>query len=157
MDYNKNMDIKPSLSAIRSIGAAFAYQLYLPIMIIVAVAGAILLALSIWLVTISEWWLILLILICGLILFATTALAVVLVIIKKVAPLQSKSQKKQTKAFVDKLLRVAEVTATPKFILLFQVMKDVVKPSHEGFISSVSNDTASLKQDFIALKNSFNS
>jgi len=151
------MNIQPSFLAIRSIGAEFVHRLYLPVVIIVAIVAVILLALSIWLVTVSEWWLILLILVCGLILFATVLLAVTLVIIRKVAPKQNKIQKKQTKAFVEKLLRVAEVTSTPKFILLFQVMKDIVKPSQSGFISSVSNDTVSLKRDFLALKDSFNS
>jgi len=149
------MDIKPSFLAIRSIASEFARRLYAPVAVSSAIVAALVLALAIWLVTINEWWLILLILVCGMTFFAFVALGVALIVIKKVTPQQSKIQKKQTKAFVDKLLRVAEVTSTPKFILLFQVMKDIVKPSHEGFISSVSNDTVSLKRDFIALKDSF--
>ena len=149
------MNITPSFLAIRSIGAEFAHRLFMPVVFVVATAAVVLLAISIWLVTINEWWLVLLVLIFGLILFATAVLVVALAIIKKLTPLQSKTQKGQTKSFVDKLLRVAEVTSTPKFILFFQVMKDVVRPSHEGFISSVSNDTTSLKRDFIALKDSF--
>jgi hypothetical protein len=149
------MDIKPSFLAIRSIASEFARRLYVPAAVSAAIVAALVLALAIWLVTINEWWLILLILVCGMTFFAFVALGVALIVIKKVTPQQSKIQKKQTKAFVDKLLRVAEVTSTPKFILLFQVMKDIVKPSHEGFISSVSNDTVSLKRDFIALKDSF--
>jgi len=149
--------MKPSLSAIRSIGAEFAHRLYIPVVITVAITAVVLLALSIWLVTINEWWLILLVFIFGLTIFATAALVLMLAIIAKVSPLQSKAQKKQTKSFVDKLLRVAEVTSTPKFILFFQVMKDVVRPSQDGFISSVSNDTTSLKRDFLALKDSFSS
>jgi len=149
--------MKPSLSAIRSIGAEFAHRLYIPVVITVAITAVVLLALSIWLVTINEWWLILLVFIFGLTIFATAALVLMLAIIAKVSPLQSKAQKKQTKSFVDKLLRVAEVTSTPKFILFFQVMKDVVRPSQDGFISSVSNDTTSLKRDFLALRDSFSS
>ena len=151
------MDIKPSLSAIRSIASEFARSLYTPIVIIVGVVAVVLLALSIWLVTLSQWWLILLILICGLILFASVVFTIALIIIKKVAPTQTRAQRKQTKEFVEKLLRVAEVTATPKFILFFQVMKDVVKPSQNGFIGSITSDTTTLKSDFIALKDSFNS
>jgi len=149
--------MKPSLSAIRSIGAEFAHRLYIPVVITVAITAVVLLALSIWLVTINEWWLILLVFIFGLTIFATAVLVLMLAIIAKVSPLQSNAQKKQTKSFVDKLLRVAEVTSTPKFILFFQVMKDVVRPSQDGFISSVSNDTTSLKRDFLALKDSFSS
>jgi hypothetical protein len=129
--------------------------LYVPAAVSVAIVALLAIALAVWLVTINEWWLILLITVCGMTFFAFMALAVAFVVIKKVTPLQSKIQKKQTKAFVDKLLRVAEVTSTPKIFLLFQVMKDVVRPSREGFISSVSNDTGSLKRDFVALKDSF--
>lgn len=149
------MDIKPSFLAIRSIASEFARRLYVPVAVSAAIVAALVLALAIWLVTINEWWLILLILVCGMTFFAFVALGVALIVIKKVTPQQSKIQKKQTKAFVDKLLRVAEVTSTPKIFLLFQVMKDVVRPSREGFISSVSNDTGSLKRDFVALKDSF--
>ena len=149
------MDLKPSFLAIRSIAAEFARRLYVPAVVSVAIVALLAIALAVWLVTINEWWLILLITVCGMTFFAFMALAVAFVVIKKVTPLQSKIQKKQTKAFVDKLLRVAEVTSTPKIFLLFQVMKDVVRPSREGFISSVSNDTGSLKRDFVALKDSF--
>jgi hypothetical protein len=149
------MDLKPSFLAIRSIAAEFARRLYVPAAVSVAIVALLAIALAVWLVTINEWWLILLITVCGMTFFAFMALAVAFVVIKKVTPLQSKIQKKQTKAFVDKLLRVAEVTSTPKIFLLFQVMKDVVRPSREGFISSVSNDTGSLKRDFVALKDSF--
>ena len=149
------MNVQPSISAVRSIGVEFARRFYMPVVITVAIVAAVLLALSIWLVTLNEWWLILLILVCGLIVFATVLVTGLVLIIKKITPSQSRAQKSQTKAFVDKLMRVAEVTATPKFILLFQVLKDIVKPSKAGFISSVSNDTTSLKKDFLELKDSF--
>lgn len=151
------MDIRPSVSAIRSIGAAFAHRLYVPVAIITAVTAAIFIAISLWLVTLNEWWLILLILVCGLTLFAGILLAVGLAVINGVAPAQSKAQKMQTKLFVDKLLRVAEVTSTPKAILLFQAMKDIIRPSSTGFIGSISTDTKSLKRDYIALQDSFRS
>lgn len=149
------MDIKPSLLAIRSIAAEFARRLFAPAAVSAAIVAMLLLALSIWLVTVNEWWVFLLIIVVGAIFHISSALTVAFVVIKKVTPPQSKSQKKQTKAFVDKLFRVAEVTSVPKYFLLFRVMQDVVKPSSSGFISSISNDTVSLKRDFVALKDSF--
>ena len=149
------MNIKPSLSAIRSIAAEFALRLYFPVAIIFTALAVVLLALSIWLVTVNAWWTILLVLLSLLIIVVIAALVIGLVVIKRVAPAQSRNQKQQTKNLVDKLLRVAEVTGTPKFILLFNVIKDVVKPSEQGYIASISSDTISLKRDFITLKDSF--
>jgi hypothetical protein len=149
------MDIKPSLSTIRSIAAEFALRLYLPVAILFIVLAALLLALSIWLVTMNAWWTIALVLLSLLIIIVTAVLVVGLIIIKRVAPKQTNNQKQQTKSLVDKLLRVAEVTGTPKFILLFNVIKDVVSPSEKGYIASISNDTVTLKRDFISLKDSF--
>jgi len=149
------MNLKPSLSAIRSIAAEFALRLYFPVAIIFVSLAVVVLALCIWLVTINAWWAILLVVLLFIVVLVSALLVVGLVVIKRVAPSQSKSQKKQTKSLVDKLLRVAEVTGTPKFILLFNVIKDVVRPSERGYIASISSDTVTLKHDFIALKDSF--
>jgi len=151
------MKLQPSLSAVRSIAAEFAQRLYLPVVIIFAVVAVVLLGLSAWLVTINAWWTILLVLLAVATIVVSVLLIAGWVIIKKVAPLQSKPQRQQTKALVDKLLRLAEVTGTPKFILLFNVIKDVVAPSEKGYIASISSDTISLKRDFVTLRDSFNS
>ncbi|MDB5162563.1 MAG: hypothetical protein JWO54_553 [Candidatus Saccharibacteria bacterium] len=145
----------PSLLAIRSIAAEFALSLYKPVTIAVGIIAAILLGLSIWLVTFSQWWLILVVFISGLILFVAAALIIIWIIIKTVNPAQTKAQRQQSKLLVEKLLRVAEVTSTPKALLLFQVVKDVIRPSQQGFIVSVTSDTKTLKNDFVALKDSF--
>ena len=149
------MNLKPALLAIRSIAAEFARRLYFPVVIIFSIIAVVLLALTIWLITISPWWTILLVLLFVAIFVVTSLLIVGYVIIKRVAPVQSKPQKLQTKGLVDKLVRVAEVTGTPKFIILFHVIKDVVSPSEKGYIAALSNDTVTLKQDFITLKDSF--
>ena len=148
--------MKPTLQASRSVAAEFANRLYVPILIIAAVILAVLLALSVYLVTLSSWWVILLVIVSFVTLFAAGALTVAWVFIRLVTPLQTKLQKNMTKAFVDKLQRVAEIASTPKFFLFFQVMRDVVNPRQDGFVISATGDASSLKKDFIELKNSFN-
>ena len=147
--------MKPTLQASRSIAAEFATRLYLPILISVAIVATVLLAVSIYLVTLSAWWIILLVIISLLTLFAAGALTVSWVFIRIVAPLQTKAQKKLTKTFVDKFQRVSEVVATPKFVLFFQIMRDVINPSQDGFVISATGDASSLKNDFAAIRNSF--
>jgi len=148
--------MKPTLQASRSIAAEFATRLYLPILIIIIIAAVILLAGSIYLVTLSAWWIILLVLVSLVVLFAAGALTVSWVFIRIVAPMQTKAQKKLTKSFVDKFQRLSEVVATPKFVLFFQVMRDVINPRQDGFVISATGDASSLKNDFIEIRNSFN-
>lgn len=148
--------MKPTLQASRSIAAEFATRLYLPILIISVVAAVILLAGSIYLVTLSAWWIILLVIVSLAVLFAAGALTISWVFIRIVSPMQTKVQKKLTKSFVDKFQRLSEVVATPKFVLFFQVMRDVINPRQDGFVISATGDASSLKNDFIEIRNSFN-
>ena len=146
--------MKPSIQTIRTLAAEFFKRLYKPVAIIASIVAVILLALSIWLTTLSAWWWILVVLLTFLIIVATVALILVWIVIKAVAPLQSKDQKKQAKALVDKMQGIAEVTTTPTPILIFQLAKDILMPSKDGFIASIGNAT-SLTKDISALRDSF--
>lgn len=147
--------MNPLFQTTRSLAAEFAKRLYIPIAITVGAALVVLLALSIWLTTLSDWWWILTIFVIGLTLLVTGAIAVAGVIIQFASPTQTRTQKRQAKALVDKMQHLAEVTATPKFVLFFQVIRDVIAPSQNGFIASLSDDTVSLRRDFNELKDSF--
>jgi ABC-type bacteriocin/lantibiotic exporter with double-glycine peptidase domain len=140
---------------IRSLAVEFIKRLYVPIAIMVSVALVVLLGLSLWLTTISDWWWILAIFVIGFALLVIVAMVIVGFIMKFASPAQTKAQKRQAKALVDKMQHLAEVTATPKFVLFFQVIRDVLAPSSNGFIASVSDDTSTLRRDFNELKDSF--
>lgn len=147
--------MRPTLLAIRAVAVDFIMRLYGPVTITAVVVAAALLGISGWLTTLSSWWWILF----GVIaLFAFVIGALLLVmwfVIKKVAPKRTKAQKAQARALVDKMQRLTEVAALPKFFLWFQIARDIISPSREGFIASVSNDTTSLHHDFMALRDSF--
>lgn len=148
--------MKSTLEASRSIAAEFATRLYVPVFIITLAAAAVLLAVSIYLVTLSAWWVILLVIVGLGVLLAAAALVVCWFFIRLVAPARTKQQKKLTKSFVDKFQRVSEVIATPKLVLFFQMMRDVITPRQDGFVISATSDASSLKNDFIKLRNTFN-
>lgn len=144
-----------SLLAIRAIGAEFANRIYFFVAITIGGVSAILLALSIWLTTYSSWWWLL---VAAFIIGTSVVVGVLIIIklvIKSVSPPLSKTQKRQTKTFVDTLQRLSEVSQTPKFILLFQIVRDIAAPRENGFIASISGDTSSLKRDFIKLSDTF--
>lgn len=149
--------MKPTIQATRSVAAEFANRLFLPVLLIGGIGSVVFLAGSIYLVTLSAWWVILLVLVSIIVVFLAGVLTISWFFIRMVSPDQNKTQKKMTKEFVDKLQRVAEVAATPKFVLFFQVMRDVVNPRQDGFIITASSDASSLKSDFSNLRDSFTS
>lgn len=147
--------MKPSILAIRSVGAELANRIFIPVAIIVVIISAALIGLAIWLTTLSSWWWLLVALLVIVVPVAIGILIIVKLVIKSVTPLQSRYQKRQTKAFVTKLQQLAETAQTPKFILLFHVVRDIASPRDNGFIGSTSNDTVALKRDFTALVETF--
>jgi len=149
------MYMSPYLQAIRAIAREFLVRILKPIFIIAIIVSVCVLALSIWLTTFSGlWWILVTILIIAIILVTVVSI-VAWGILNLIAPRQSKAQAQQVRAFVDKLQRIADVTATPKIVLLFRLLKDGFAPSKQGFVVSMSQDVTSLKRDFTTLKDTF--
>jgi len=147
--------MNPSLRAIRALAVDFIMRLYGPVTIVTAGVAALLLAFSVWLTSVSNLWWILVTFVTIFTLVLAAIFITLWLIIKKVAPTRTKAQKVQARALVDKMQHLTEVATLPKFFLWFQIARDIVRPSGDGFIASVSNDTTSLHQDFIALRDSF--
>lgn len=147
--------MKPSLLTIRSIGAEFANRLFYPVVIAGGIAAVLLTGLALWLTTLSSWWWLLFIPVVMAVCIGLAVFIVVKLVIRYVTPTQTKIQKQATRQFVDKLQTVAEVTQTPKFILLFRIVRDIAAPRKSGFIGNLTTTTGSLKKDFIELKRMF--
>jgi len=148
--------VKDAIIVIRAVGTEFARRLFLPAALIVLGVAIVSIVTMIWLLTISAWWLLLAVPVFLLVVVSVILLAVTSVVIQTVAPQQTARQRSEVKRFVDKLQTLSDVIQTPKFILLFRIVKDIVLPSQNGFIQSTSGDTLSLKKDFQALQRSFN-
>jgi hypothetical protein len=144
-----------SITVIRAVAGEIAHRVYVPILIIVIVLTAILIGLVLWLSTISLWWLLLLIPVLIAVVIAGTILTVTRIILATLTPSQTKKQRKEVKKFTDKILAVSELTQTPKFILLFRVVRDALAPKKAGYVESLVSETVSLRQDFNDLRRSF--
>jgi len=144
-----------SIAVIRAVAGEITNRIYLPILITAIVIAALLTGLVIWLTTMNAWWLLLAIPLVIAILIVGALLIIVRIIIAAVTPSQNKTQRKEVKAFTDKLLNLSEITQTPKFILLFRIAKDVLSSNKSHYVESVISDTASLRSDFTALRRSF--
>jgi len=147
--------MRAQLLAIRSIGAEFANRVFYPVLITSIVIVVACISLTSGLATTNQWWLLLYI---PTVIAACASIGVLVIaklIIRTVTPVQSIVQKKATKKFVDKLQRLSEITQTPKYILLFQIIRDIAAPRENGFIGSFAGDTASLKGEYTELINLF--
>jgi len=140
---------------VRAVGAEFARRLLLPLIIAGVIVALILHVLGGWLVTQNAWWWLLeSVFVLGTLLFVGLVVLARLAI-RLFAPQQNGAQRKAVRSYVDKLQRVSEVIGTPKFLLLFYVVRDVFRPSSDGFIAMTSNDSKTLHSDFLALLRMF--
>jgi hypothetical protein len=145
----------PNLTAIRSIASEFAFRIYLPVTIFLAIVSFAVVGLMIWLITMSLWWLLLAIPTFLAIIVGGAVLLIGYVILKVIKPVQNKAQTKLVKDFVDKIQRLSEITQTPKVILLFRVIRDAVAVKKSGYIQSVIDDTATLQKDYREIVTAF--
>lgn len=147
--------MKSTILAIRAIGAEFANRLYTVVTLITITALVLLLGLVSWLTTFSDWWWLLFAILIIVTCVAIGVLVIVKLIIRFVTPAQNAYQRSHVKAFVGKLERLSEAAQTPKHLLLFQIVRDIVTPRDNGFIATLSSDTTSLRHDFNALSQTF--
>lgn len=147
--------IKPLLRTVRAVGAEFVRRTIKPYIIGGAIAAVVLLVLGGWLISRSAWWWIL-----EVVWIASSLLFVILSVTvwqltRLVDASSTKQQRVAVSAYVDKLGRVAEHISTPQFMILFYIVRDIIKPRKQSFIAEVSHDSQSLAPDFVALQKLF--
>lgn len=147
------MILTPLVLAIRAVSAEFARRMYIPVVCIAGSLALIVLIVLIWLTTLSGWWWLLL---APVILLLVAGIVVALVsglIIKLVNPAQNKKQRGLVTSFVDEIQTTSDVVHTPKFIILFRLVKDITFPGKKSYINELTTTAVSLKaglQEIIA-------
>lgn len=148
--------MKPFTLTIRAIGSQLAMRLYLPAVIAAGIVIALIVAAGLWLTTFSDWWWLLFFPITILVCVVIGIAAVVFFLIRYVRPDQTKVQKRAVGQFVDKLQGVVDVAGTPKFIVLFRVIRSIAAPSKESYLSDIAKNKQ-LAGDFRELQRLFTS
>jgi hypothetical protein len=140
--------------AVRAIGAEFARQLWFSSFILALITSSLLVVLLIWLTSLSAWWW-LLALPIGIALSVAGALLIVFrLLINYVRPTQTSAQKKSVKSFVGQLQFVSEFTSTPKFLILFRVIRSIAAPKSDSYLQDIF-ETKNLKRDFQSITKTF--
>ena len=105
----------------------------------------------------SPWWWLLAIIPTFLFLIALTVWIIARVVTHRIAPPMNKAQKSAAKAFVQKIDKAAERVGTPKFVMLYRIIKDViVRPtSNQTFIGEIAQESNDMRRAFDELRTSF--
>lgn len=146
--YTKCMrEVKATFLAVRAIGSRFGVQLWNQVAIIAGIVLVLVSALLAWLVSMSAWWWLLAVP-CGIVFSVVIAVFVVFrLLLNYVNTAHKPAQKQVTKAFVEKVQFVQEFIGTPKFVILFRVVRSVAAPSSEKYLENVF-ESRKLKKDF---------
>ncbi len=149
------MNINPLFQAVRAIGTEFVRRIYFPIVWSVGTTLFVILFVVGWLTTQAIWWWFLL----GPIILLTLAFilvaAIVGYVIQRFRPAMTSVQKKGVSEMVDKLQDVSETVQTPRIVLIFQLVKDIVRPSEQGLVRKMTSHAVNLKPDFQKVVDSF--
>lgn len=146
--------MKPFVLALRAIGAEFATRLFIPVVSIAAIIMALVAGGIWWLTTLSQWWWLLFIPVTSLFCILVGVGFVVFSLIRYIRPPQTNTQKKAVKQFVNRLQTIAEVTGTPKFIVLYRVVQSIAAPSKDAYLFDLI-ENRTLITEFTELQRSF--
>jgi hypothetical protein len=140
--------MNPTIKALRAIGTEFAWRIYKPLLILVGSIIIVLVGISIWLTTISAWWWILCILFFIILLVAAFIFTAIGMLISTIRPAQNKAQAMQVKKFVDTIQTVADVASTPKSVILFRIIRDLISKREDSYTRRISSETLAMQHDF---------
>lgn len=147
-----------TILAVRAVTSEYARQFLWPILAAIIGVYGIIMGLIGWAAYAwtAWWWLIA---IGPTILFIVAVLAWVFVYLlaKRWSPVLNKRQKKATKKFVAHIGKVAEHLATPRFVIIMRVIKDVLtRPtSSRTFIGEIAQEPGEMRRDFDDLRSLF--
>ena len=140
----------PTIHALRAITGVYVQKL---LALIGAVVGGILLValvITVLLATqLSSWWWLLLVVLVPAALISLVIYIAVRALSNRLIPHRLDSdERRQIKAFSDKIFGVVEKTRTPLPLTAILVLKDVIRNRESGYLSALINDSKSLKGDF---------
>lgn len=156
MNYTRGMN--STVLAIRAVSSEFAMRVLWPLLFIGIGVYALVAAIIVWLaVAVSPWWLLLGVI--PTILFCA-ALAVwigVRIAAGRIAPGMTTDQKRLARKVVKRLASTAEQLGTPRFVLLFRVIKDIVFPpkTKQTLVGELTEIPGQLHREFDALRKTF--
>lgn len=147
--------MKAQVNLSRAIGCEFLARKLKSLGILLGIIVFVSLAVAIWLTTVNVWWWLLAVPVILFSILGVTAFVAARVTLLVLKPTVTDIQDQAVKDFVDKFERVAEHVQTPMFILVFRVIRDILRPGKKTFIQSATEDSTTLHKDLAALQAKF--
>lgn len=147
-----------TILAARAVTSEYAKRwLWLPLALGISIY-VVLLGLIGWIAYVaSPWWWLLAMIPTLLFLIVLTLWIIARIIAVRIAPIMNKTQRKAARAFVDKIDKATEHLGTPKFVVLYRIIKDVViRPtSGKTYIGEISQEPGEMRRAFDHLRSLF--
>ena len=147
-----------SILAVRAVTSEYAKQLlWLALWVGLAVYGILLLLIG-WIASsVSNWWWLLAFLPSLIMTILAIMWLIIWVLARRLAPEMNKEKKKAAKTIIDHIIRLAEHVGTPKFIIFYRLVKDVVSPQTAGrtYIGELTSEPGELHKEFEQLRRLF--
>ena len=146
-----------TVSTFRAITAVLFQRIFRPVIWVgtMVIIGLYIVTIYLGVAIHGLWWLLLIVLIPGTVLLGGISTALWFLANQLLPrPLQS-HERRQLLGFADKIIRIAEVRATPIPVLVFLVAKDVIRGRRSTYVEEVIEDSKSLKDDFVAARTLF--
>jgi len=141
--------------AVRAITSEYAKRwLWLPL----AVGGGVYLLVMIiigWVASVaSAWWWLLAIIPTVIFLVALTIWIATRLIVGRIAPNMNSRQRKAARRFIDRIDKAAEHIGTPKFVIIYRILKDVItRPtSSKTYIGEIAQEPGEMRRAFDDLR-----
>lgn len=148
----------PTVLAIRAITTTYAQTLLRPLLVAGIAIYVIVLAIIGWVAYLaSPWWWLLAVIPTIIFLVAVALWTVVYLLSKRLAPQMNKAQRAAAKKFISRIGKVAEHVGTPRFVLIFRVIKDIIAPPPSGqtFIGELTQTPGEMRRHFEELRRLF--
>lgn len=147
-----------TILAIRAITSLYVKRLLLPILVIGFGVYAAVIGIIWWIAAMSSgWWWLLAILPTVFVVIGLIIWGIAQLIVMRVAPPMNKRQTSATKKFIKRIDSVAEHIGTPKFVIIYRVIKDIiVRPtSSKTYIGEIANEPGEMRREFDELRAMF--
>lgn len=147
-----------TVQAVRAVTSEYAKQLLRPILFIGVGAYALIMLIIGWIAyAASPWWLLLAFIPTILFCVGLAIWIGVRVTASRIAPTMNREQRTATRKVVKLVGSVAEQLGTPRFILIFRIIKDVVFPpsSKQTLIGELAETPGQLHRSFNELRKLF--
>jgi hypothetical protein len=147
-----------TVQAVRAVTSEYAKQLLRPLLFIGVGSYAVVMAIIGWIAyAASPWWLLLAFIPTLLFCVGLAIWIGVRVTASRIAPDMNRQQKTATRKVVKLVGSVAEQLGTPRFILIFRIIKDVVFPpsSKQTLIGELAETPGQLHRSFNELRKLF--